>query len=155
MSISELIDQYLAGPDELRKAVEGLSDQQLDLAPVPGRWSTRQVVCHIADFEPIYADRMKRVIAEDNPTFFGGNPDVFAARLAYAHRTISQEIHLIEAVRQHVATILRTLADDDFQRQGTHFEDGPLTLETMLRNITIHIPHHTQFIKEKRQAMEN
>lgn len=50
-----------------------MSDEQLDAAPNPGKWSTRQVVCHIADFEPVYADRMKRVIAISEPTFCGGD----------------------------------------------------------------------------------
>ena len=42
-----------------------------------------EVVCHISDFELVYADRMKRVVAEDRPTMFGGDPDLFASKLAY------------------------------------------------------------------------
>ena len=84
MEIERAIEEYLAGPKLLRDAIAGMSKEQLDARPVPGKWSTREVVCHIADFEPIYADRMKRVIAEHEPTLFGGDPDVFAARLAYA-----------------------------------------------------------------------
>src|SRR2546422_8527619 len=61
----KLIDDYLAGPGKLRAAVAGLTEEEINSAPVPGKWSTRQVVCHIADFEPVYADRMKRVIAEE------------------------------------------------------------------------------------------
>ncbi len=47
----------------------GVSREQLDAHPVPGKWSICEVVCHIADYEPVYADRMKRVIAENE---FGG-----------------------------------------------------------------------------------
>ena len=153
MTRSELIGQYLAGPEMLANAVEGMSAEQLDQSPIPGQWSTRQVVCHIADFEPIYADRMKRVIAEENPTFFGGDPDIFAAGLAYPHRPIQNELQLISATREQIATILRTLSPSDFQRIGTHSEDGPLLLENLLQNITNHIPHHCDFIKAKRKAM--
>ena len=35
-----------------------------------------------------------------------------------------------------------------------HSEDGPITLRTLLERITNHIPHHVQFIEEKRRAME-
>jgi uncharacterized damage-inducible protein DinB len=83
MDYVSLIDDYLAGPQKLRDAIAGMSGEQIDAAPVPGKWSTRQVVCHIADFEPVYSDRMKRALAEDEPTIFGGDPDAFAARLAY------------------------------------------------------------------------
>lgn len=149
----ELIEEYAAGAGLIAQAVAGMDAEQLDAVPIAGKWSTRQVVCHIADFEPVYTDRMKRVIAEDQPTFFGGDPDVFAARLAYEHRDIDQELALIAAARQQMVTILRRLTSDDFQRTGNHSEDGPLTLETLIRRITGHIPHHVQFIDEKRRAM--
>lgn len=153
MSLDELISEYLAGPELLWQAVTGMTEEQLDALPIPGTWSTRQVVCHIADFEPVYADRMKRVIAEDEPTFFGGDPDVFAARLAYGERDVDVELRLVEATRQQVARILKTLAVADFSRTGNHFEDGPLDLKTLLTRITNHIPHHVRFINEKREAV--
>lgn len=149
-----LIDEYLAGPGLLRQAIAGMTMAQLDAAPVPGKWSTRQVICHIADFEPVYADRMKRVVAEDEPTMFGGDPDLFAARLAYQQRDLEVELALIETVRKHVASVLRTLPAEAFERRGIHSEAGPVTLEALLRGITNHIPHHIQFIREKRQALQ-
>lgn len=150
---ADLIAQYAAGPAQLRQAVAGMTEAQLTAAPVRGKWSTRQVICHIADFEPVYADRMKRVIAESEPTFFGGDPDVFAARLAYDQRDVDEELRLIEAVRRQMARILHSLGEDDFQRIGHHSVDGPLTLETLLRRIVEHIPHHVGFIEEKREAL--
>jgi uncharacterized damage-inducible protein DinB len=153
MDHRDLIDEYLAGPELLRRAVAGMTADELDAAPVPGKWSTRQVVAHVADFEPIYADRMKRVIAEERPTLFGGDPDVFAARLAYAERNVDEELEFIAIVRRHVGTILRAVTPDNFQRCGIHSESGPLSLETLLRTITKHIPHHVAFIDEKRRAL--
>ena len=153
MSIERLIDDYAAGPERLRQAITGMSDEQLDAKPIPGTWSTRQVVCHVADFEPIYADRMKRVIAEDEPTFFGADPDVFAARLAYEQRNVDDEVQLVESVRGQMVSILRTLAPNGFRRTGNHLEDGPLSLETLLSQITGHIPHHVNFIKAKREKL--
>jgi hypothetical protein len=153
MKCEKLINDYVAGADQLRQAVKGMTGEQLDAAPIAGKWSTRQVVCHIADFEPVYADRMKRVIAQEQPTFFGGDPDLFAARLAYGQRDVEEELELISAVRRHMARILRTLSDEDFQRLGNHSEDGPLSLQTLLERITGHIPHHIRFIEEKRKAL--
>jgi uncharacterized damage-inducible protein DinB len=153
MSPDSLIADYLAGPQKLRQAVAGLTAEQWDARPIAGKWSTREVVAHLADCEPVYADRMKRVIAEDRPTFFGLNPDAFASRLAYSARDMNEELALIESVRRHVARILRTLPAGDFERLGNHSVDGPVTLETLLRRITNHIPHHIQFIEEKRRAL--
>ena len=66
-SLTELIEDYLAGIGTLRQALAGMSREQMLARPVPGKWSTLEVVCHLADFEPILADRMKRVMAEDRP----------------------------------------------------------------------------------------
>jgi hypothetical protein len=153
MDHSKLIADYLAGPALLRSAVAGMTVEQLDACPVPGKWSTKQVVCHIADFEPVYADRMKRVIAEDRPTMFGGDPDLFAARLFYDRRNVEVELSLIAATRAHLGPILLALAPGDFLRTGNHSEAGLITLEKLLSNITNHIPHHIQFINEKRAAL--
>ena len=67
MDYAQLIDDYLAGPQKLRAAVAGMTAEQLDARPIPGKWSTKQVICHVADYEPVYVDRMKRVIAEEQP----------------------------------------------------------------------------------------
>lgn len=154
MKISTRIEEYLAGPEALRRAIEGMSPAELDAAPIPGKWSTRQVVCHIADFEPVYADRMKRVIAEDNPPLLGGDPDLFAERLAYDQRDLEEELQLMTAVRQHMARILKTLRPEQFERTGQHSRDGALTLATLLDRITNHIPHHIELIREKRDALQ-
>jgi len=149
----DLIDRYLAGIDLVAFAVANMSGDQFDAKPIAGKWSTRQVVCHVADFEPIYADRMKRVIAERCPTFFGGDPDTFAARLVYERRSIDGELQVIAAIRHSMATILRELKAEDFQRSGNHNEAGLLTLEQLLTRITDHVPHHVHFIVEKRKAL--
>lgn len=153
MNYQALVDSYLMGPDIIRDAVSGMDDELLDAKPIPGKWSTRQVVCHVADFEPIYADRIKRVIAEQIPTFFGGDPDTFAAGLAYEQRAVGEELELITIVRRHMAPILRELTATDFERLGNHAAAGPMTLESLLQGVTDHIPHHVGFIQEKRSAI--
>lgn len=153
MTLDELLKQYENGPDLLKTAIAGVREDQLDQTPVPGKWSIRQVVCHIADFEPVYMDRMKRVLVENNPTMFGGDPDVFAAGLHYDKRNVQEELELISVVRRQMAVILRNTDVEDFQRTGVHSEAGPLTLETLLERITRHIPHHVTFVAAKIAAM--
>lgn len=148
-----LIDEYLAGPQLLRQAVAGMTSEQLLARPIPGKWSALEVICHLADFEIVGADRIKRVIAENEPTLFGGDEKVFAARLAYHRRNAEEELVLIETIRKQVARILRTLQPEDFQRRGIHSEAGPLTLAEFVERSTRHIPHHVRFIEEKRKAL--
>ena len=152
-SPQELADQYLAGAAQLRAAVAGMTREQLVARPVAGKWSTLEVIAHLADFDPIYADRMKRVIAEDNPTITGASEQKFAAALQYHERDLNEELTIIEATRSQFARILRKLPDSALLRVGMHNERGPLTLEQMLGLITNHITHHLKFILEKRQAL--
>jgi uncharacterized damage-inducible protein DinB len=153
MKLAAMIDAYLAGPQALRAAVRGLSREQLVARPVAGKWSTLEVVCHLADFDPILADRMKRVIAEDRPQLLGADEQRFAAALAYHQRDLEEELALIEQTRSQMARILRTLPDEALQRVGVHNERGELTLERLLTITTNHLPHHVRFIHEKRQAL--
>lgn len=154
MSITELLDKYAAGPVLLKAAVKGIDRNDLQARPVTGRWSTLEVVCHLADAEMVYAERMKRVIAEDNPPLRGFDPDVWMPRLAYHQRDLEEELQLVGLVRSQMLRVLRPLAPQAFDRCGVHSDDGPLTLETLLQRITNHVPHHVQFIEEKKAALE-
>jgi hypothetical protein len=148
-----LIDAYLAGPQELRRAVAGMTREQVLARPVPGKWSTLEVVCHLADFEPVYADRMKRVIALDRPTLLGADESRFAAALAYQGRDLEEELAIIEHTRRQMARILSAVGPEVLARVGVHNERGPQSLEKLLTTITGHIPHHARFIAEKRKAL--
>ncbi len=147
------IEVYAFGPQLLRNAVAGMTREQLVARPIPGKWSTLEVICHLADFEIVGADRIKRVIAENEPTLFGGDEKVFAARLAYHERNAEEELLLNEQIRKQVTRILKTLKPEDFQRRGIHSEVGPLTLSAFVERSTAHIPHHVRFIEEKRRAL--
>src|SRR3954467_3915645 len=121
-SLPELIEAYLAGPRDLRRAVAGLTPAQAQARPIPGKWSTLEVVCHLADFDPILADRMKRIIAEDRPTLVGADENRFAAALAYHDRDLGEELTVIETTRQQMGRILRTLPPAALARVGVHSE---------------------------------
>jgi hypothetical protein len=153
-SLQQLIDEYLAGPKTLRAAVAGMTRAQLTARPIPGKMSTLEVVCHLADFDPILADRMKRVIAEDNPTLVGADENRFLAALAYHDRDLEEELTIIERTRGQMARILRKLPAEALERIGTHNERGPRTLEQLLTGATGHIVHHVKFIDEKRRALK-
>jgi hypothetical protein len=155
LEIETLLENYANGPGLLRNSFTGLTSTELDATPIPGKWSIRQVVCHIADFEPVNATRMKRIIAEDNPTLLGSDENHFAARLAYSQRDIEEDMVIIELTVSQMLKILKHCDIEDFQRTGVHSEAGPMTLEAMLERTINHIPHHVAFINEKRTALEN
>lgn len=153
MSLASLIERYAAGPQILRKAVAGMSREQLVARPVAGKWSTLEVIAHLADFEIVYTDRLAAIVAENDPPLPGRDEVAYAARLAYQSRDLEEELRLMDACRGRMVRILQTLSDADLSRRGIHSEAGPLTLAQMLERIIGHIDHHVKFIHDKRKAL--
>ena len=153
MSITQLVDEYAAGPNQLIQAVAGMTDEQLRARPVPGKWSTHEVLCHLSDFEPIFASRLKSIVCFDRPALPGYDENVFFQKLAYDARDPHEELVVIKASRASMTRILRSLSEADFQRVGVHTELGEVTLEKLLGYASRHLPHHTQFVLEKRKAL--
>jgi hypothetical protein len=152
-TIPQMIDSYLAGVQTLRLAVAGMSAEQLRARPVAGKWSTLEVVCHLADSDQSWAHRMKRVIAEDRPLFIGYDETRFVNALACHSRNLEDELGFIDQTRRQMAFILRSLPSTFFARDGVHSERGLVTLEQMLQIEVDHIPHHVRLVQEKRRAL--
>jgi uncharacterized damage-inducible protein DinB len=148
-----LIEAYSGGAKLLGNALRRAANADLDARPIAGQWSIREVVCHLADAEIIYADRMKRILAEENPTFFEADPDRFGPALHCPRRPLDKELAVVEAIRAHMLPILQSCSADDFQRTGVHSRDGQMTLQTLLERMTAHIPHHVAFIEAKLRAL--
>lgn len=150
-----LIERFAAGPALLREAVGGLTREQALARPVAGKWSTLEVVAHLADFEVIGVDRVVAAIAETDPPIPGRDEQQYVARLGYHERDLEEQLRLIELCRSHVARMLRALPEADWSRRAIHSEAGPLTIEQLVERVTRHIEHHLKFIHEKRQALQH
>ena len=150
---ADLISAYEQGVEELRLAVAWMTAEQLRSRPVAGKWSTLEVVCHVADCEQFFADRMKRVLAEDRPALPFADPDRYMAALACAERDALEEVAFIGLLRRQMARILRRLPDAAAGRVGIHSERGERTLADLVAGATGHIAHHVPFIAEKRRAL--
>jgi uncharacterized damage-inducible protein DinB len=154
MAGAELIDAYLAGIESLGAVVGGLSPEQLRARPVEGMWSILEVVCHLADSEALFADRMKRVLAEDRPALPFADPSHYVEALAYHERDGGEEVALIGLVRRQMARILRAQPAEAWQRVGVHSKEGERTVEQLLRKAIDHLEHHLEFIRAKRHVLE-
>jgi hypothetical protein len=151
----ELADQYLAGAARLRAAVEGMTREQLLARPVAGKWSTLEVVCHLADFDPVLVDRMKRIVAlhKEVPLLLAADENLYTAELKYHERDVEEELALVEATRRQMARIIRALTPEQLQLAGNHSKRGLITLEKVIQMGINHIAHHLPFIAEKRKAL--
>lgn len=153
----DLIEPYAAGGEKLAMAIRGLKREDLMWVPPPdagvGRWSIQQLVVHLADSDLVGTDRMKRVIAEDNPPLIAFDENKWTERLHYEEQDAEEAAKLFELNRKAMVRVLRKLPDAAFERRGTHSERGPLTLAQIVRMMTGHLDHHLKFVTDKREKM--
>lgn len=152
-TLAELTDAYVGAATQLRAAVAGMTREQLNARPIAGKWSTLEVVAHIADFEPVLADRMRRIAALNKPLLLVADENEFVKHLAYGSRDLEEELGLIEATRRQMARILRNLPEAALQRVGVHSEKGLVTLEQVIAGATKHIVGHLAHVGEKKKAL--
>jgi uncharacterized damage-inducible protein DinB len=148
-----LIDRYMTGGPILAYAVTGMNAEHERARPGPGAWSIAEVVAHIVDCDLVFADRMKRVIAEENPPLSAFDENAWAARLFYQEIEVTESVSLLAANRRALGAILRRLSDADFARHGTHSEAGKVTLADLLAKAVNHVDHHLRFLYAKRAQL--
>ncbi|WP_428937529.1 DinB family protein [Fontivita pretiosa] len=155
----QIIDEFEHGGQKLREAVAGLSRRDLlwvppaDAEPALGRWSIQQVVIHLMDSDLVGIDRMKRIIAEDNPLLIGYNETRFAERLFYNEQSTQDAITILDLSRRQFAGVLRRLSPETFDRTGVHNEVGRVTLAEQVKKYNQHLEHHLGFIRRKRAKL--
>ena len=153
MQTSQLIDAYLAGIHSLDQSLGELTPAQLRARPVAGTWSILEIVCHLADSEALYADRMKRVLSEDRPPLLFADAGCYVAALACHERDPVEELAFIGLLRRQMARILRAQPAEAWQRVGVHSKEGERTLEQLVAKAVDHLEHHMQFLRSKRQLL--
>lgn len=146
----QMIETYAAGAGKLAQAIQGLSGDDFLKMPVAGTWSIGQIVVHLMDSDLIGSDRMKRIIAEDNPTLIGYNETAFAEKLHYDKLDPFKAADVFRQNRELTAVILRALPEAAFERSGMHSERGRETLGELVTNYVDHLEHHLGFIRKKR-----
>ncbi|HEV2969665.1 MAG TPA: DinB family protein [Pirellulales bacterium] len=148
-----LVERYAHGADALGNAIAGLTREELNALPVPGTWSIQQIVLHLMDSDLISSDRMKRVIAEENPTLIGFDESAFARGLFYEALDAGLAADLFAKNRRLTAEILRRVPDEAFDRFGTHSERGRVTLTQLVQGMVDHLERHLRFLREKRRLL--
>jgi hypothetical protein len=144
---ARLIDQYAHGADEVDRALRDIGRQAFDRRPADGSWSAREVVHHLADSEMTSAIRLRKLLAEDDPTIQGYDEAGWAQVFRYADRPMEPALSAIRAARATTVQILETLDEAAWSRTGTHTESGPYGVEHWLRIYAVHAHEHADQIR--------
>jgi uncharacterized damage-inducible protein DinB len=137
-------------PQELRAAVAGLSEEQLDTSYRPGGWTVRQVVHHLPDSHMNGFVRFKLALTEDQPKVKPFD-EVRWATLADTALPVAPSLDLLEALHARWTRLLESMSERDYQRAFVHPDAGVFRLDQWLKHYAWHGRHHVAHIISVRQ----
>jgi hypothetical protein len=137
-------------PAQMRAAVAGLSEVQIDTPYRPGGWTVRQVVHHVADSHANGFIRSKLALTEQNPTVKPYDEAAWA-ELPDARLPIDVSLRMLDAIHERWAALLHALPPERFAVPYQHPESGPQTLDTSISTYSWHGRHHVAHITELRK----
>lgn len=148
-----LLTQLAEAPANLRAAVAGLSDAQLDTPYRPSGWTLRQVVHHLADAHMNWYIRPKLAVTEDRPVTKTYAEQLWAELADARTCPVEPSLQIFEGVTLRWCRFFESLAPGDWSREFSNPEWGTLTVEDTLRGMAWHSRHHTGHIIGLRRRM--
>lgn len=131
--------------------LQGVTEAELDRRPDPKRFTLREAVCHLADWEPLWLGRISAIAEQDNPFLPGYDEGQFAIDNDYAHAHAAEQLERFVAGRQKLADYIAALPAAAWNRSGVHEEAGPLLLGDLVALILGHDGYHARQMVEYRE----
>jgi len=149
----QLISRYSDGFAEVERALQGFPPDSLSAHPIPGKWSAREIVQHLADSETTSAQRLRKLLVEEKPVITGYDQELWATRLRYNERDVAPALEAFRAARSTTLQLLERMETTDWDREGWHTESGRYTPETWLNIYAAHAHGHASQIRRLREAL--
>jgi hypothetical protein len=145
------IDQVAHAPANLRAAIKGLTNPQLDTPYRPGGWTVRQVVHHVPDSHMNAYIRFKLALTEEEPTIKPYAEDRWAQLADTGTTPVEVSLTMLDALHDRWVRLLRSFKADDWKRTFRHPELGVMDLERTLALYDWHGRHHVAHITSLRE----
>jgi DinB superfamily len=172
---AEFIQVLENAPAQLRAAVAGLSESQLETPYRPEGWTVRQVVHHVPDSHMNAFIRMKLALTEDKPIIKPYDETAWAL-LSDSRGPCEVSFILLEALHSRWVELLRDMTEADWKRGFVHPEMlksdqaraaenpewaqgfsadqfGVITLKQALGTYAWHSRHHVAHVTSLRARM--
>src|SRR5262245_48420255 len=97
------------------------------------------------------AIRLRKLLTEERPVIYGYDEAGYAVRLNYNEREIGPALEAFRGARSTTAQILKTMTEEDWQREGWHTESGLYSTEKWLRLYAAHAHNHASQIRRLKE----
>lgn len=134
--------------DEILALFGNFDDEKGLYRYASGKWSLKEVLGHITDTERVMSYRMLRIARGDSTVLPGFDQDVFIANTSFDEVSIEVLLHDFKAVRKATLTLLQTIADSAWSRQG-NVSTFDITARGLAYVIAGHAEHHVSVVQER------
>jgi uncharacterized damage-inducible protein DinB len=145
------LDEIARTPTNLRAAVKGLSEAQLDTPYRPGGWTVRQLIHHVPDSHLNSYLRFKLALTEDDPTIKPYAEDRWAELADTKSTPVEVSLVMLDSLHDRWVRLLRSLTPEQWKRTFRHPDLGPMTLEKTLALYAWHGRHHVAHVTALRK----
>lgn len=125
-----------------------LTEEQAAFAYAPGKWTVKQVICHIADAERIFAYRALRIGRGDATPLAAFDENLYAASCDADARPLDTLLGEFAAVRAATLALLRWLPDAAWTRRGTA-SGKEVSVRGLAWIAAGHALHHANVLQER------
>lgn len=142
------IAEIEALPEQLRRAVESLSEAQLETTYRPGGWTLRQVVHHLSDSHLNSYVRFKWALTEAEPTIKAYDEKAWAELADTPALPLATSLDFLALLHAKWVVLLRTLTREQLERRFVHPDSGPVDLAQNVGIYAWHGRHHLAHVTE-------
>jgi hypothetical protein len=139
-------------PENLRAAVYGLNDAQIDTPYREGGWTIRQLVHHVADSHMNAYVRTRLALTEDWPTVKAYDEKVWAELADARTLPVDVSLDLLESLHRRWVALFESLSEAQWQRGYNHSENGRTPLVEAIALYDWHSRHHVAHIVALRKS---
>ena len=133
--------------EQLAQLVERLGPNGMQRSPAPGKWSPREILCHLADCEIVTGWRMRQILGAPGTPLQAFDQDAWATAGHYEKRDARKSLEHFRAAREANLALLKSLTPEQWKHHGMHSERGAETIERLVTLIAGHDLNHTQQIE--------
>jgi uncharacterized damage-inducible protein DinB len=137
-------------PNNMRAAVSGLSQAQLETPYRDGGWTVTQVVHHVADSHMQGYMRFKFALTEEKPTVTAYNQPAWGELSDAKIAPLEVSVNLLEALHVRWVQLIREMKAEDFARDFI-IKDETRSLDASLGLYAWHSLHHVAQISGLRK----
>lgn len=139
-----LVAALLGTPDVLDGLLAILrpDDPTWDNRPDPNRFTLREMVAHVADWEPIHLDRLSRTLAENVPVLPSYDEGQIALDHDYAHTAPHSSLIRFRDGRAKLVAFLQARANAEWEREADRQDLGRCSIEAMATVALAHDCYH-------------